>query len=133
MRRREEDRGIRADNGGRVLRIAMGTPVFPAAPAADRPGSGHAFLSSEATTPAAGVPRCSKVQIRRLGRAIDRRRRSFFGPGGVRALVIHERRSAQHLTRLDARNKEDVVSGLVYLDDLTGRVGERGTTEDRRA
>src|SRR5438105_13634544 len=73
------------------------------------------IVSSAATTPAAGTPRCSNVQIRTLTRAFDRRRRSFFGPGGVGALVIHEWCPSERLPGLDDADEHDVIPALVYL------------------
>src|SRR6267378_365632 len=90
-------------------------------------------VSSPATTPAAGTPRCSKVQSRTLARPFDRRSGPLFRPAGVRALVIHERRSAQRLARLDAADEDDVIATVVDLGHPTGGVCKRETAQDRGA
>src|SRR5207302_3182159 len=90
-------------------------------------------VSSAPTTPAAGTPRCSKVQSLKLGGALDRRSRPLLRPAGVRALVIHERRSAQGLAPLDAADEDDVIAAVVDLGHPARGVCEREAAQDRRA
>src|SRR5204863_4245558 len=88
-------------------------------------------VSSAATMPAAGTPRCSNVQIRTLVCPFDRRRRPLLGPASVRALVIQERRSAERFSGLDAADEDDVIPAVVDLGHPAGRVREGLTAKDR--